>query len=220
MKKLVQGLLVLLVALALGMSYRIGKTSVPIPKPIVLPPKTVEVPVEPKGVIISVTMKDLEARLIANSTHLSSKQRKAILDAIEKTSEVYNVSPLILFSIARVESSFRAWVTHKQVIINKKKDNAIGLTAIVYSWWGAKLKAAGIIETRSDLYDPQLNILACGFIFNELRKLPLKKGTTDPNISAMRRYFGANFKSYSDKIEAEIGAIVFGKVYNVKRKTK
>ena len=215
MNKLQRIVLILVTTTVVIIAYAIGKNTAPIlpPKVVVkqLPPKIVKV--QPKGVIVSVDVADLERRLKTKASHLSSKQRKAILDAIMKTSELYKVSPLILFAIPKVESSYRPWVTHSQVIVNGKKDNAIGLTAILYSWWGEKLKKAGIIETKSDLYDPQINILACGFVFNELRKMPLKKGTTDPNVSAMRRYFGKNFKSYSDKIEAEIGAVIFKKVY-------
>ena len=207
--------LILITIVTVIIAFQVGKHSEAnmLPKVIVKqsPPKIVKV--QPKGVIVSVTVADLERRLKTNESHLSSKQRKVILDAIMKASELYKVSPLILFAIPKVESSYRPWITHRQVIIKGKKDNAIGLTAILYSWWGKKLKKAGIIETKSDLYDPQMNILACGFVFNELRKMPLKKGTTDPNVSAMRRYFGKNFKSYSDKIEAEIGAVVFKKVY-------
>jgi len=168
---------------------------------------------EPKGIVVSVSISDLENDLSINASHLSSRERKEILEAINATSDVYNISPLILYSIISVESSFRSWITHKQVIINKKKDNAIGLTGILYTWWGKQLTKEKIIETKSDLYTPQINILACGYIFNEMRKLSLLKGTTNKTESALRRYFGGNFKSYSDKIESKIGSIVFKKVY-------
>lgn len=183
------------------------------PAPIATTQPTQKPVPAPKPEIASITTDALRIDLTANSTHLSSRQRKEILDAIAATSNLYSVSPLILYSIASVESSFRAWITHNQVEIQGKKDNAIGLTGILYTWWGDQLKDSNIIETKTDLYNPQINILACGYVFNELRKLPLLKGTTTRTESALRRYFGGNYKSYSDKIHAKIGSIIFKKVY-------
>ena len=185
------------------------------------PPKTVYVEKEvervvykePKGVIISLTMSDLNQHLKTTYKHLSKAQRLVILEAIAKASDKYKISPIVFYGIIAVESSFRSWITHKQVVVQGKKDNAIGLGGIVSVWWLDKLREAGILETKSDLYDPTVNINAIGFILAEYKTMPLVKGTTDITTSALRRYFGGNSKEYTQKIENKIGAIIFTKIY-------
>jgi len=183
-------------------------------KPTLIPVvKPTLIPTQDSQYIVSVTIGDLEQDLISNYSHLSTNQRQVLLDAIMNASNTYNVSPLVLYSIASVESSFRPWITHSQIKIKGKYDNAIGLTGVVFSWWGKALKEKHILETKSDLYNPTVNITACAFIFNNMKNQPLKKGTNNPSESAMRRYFGGNFKSYSDKIKAKMGSIIFKKIY-------
>ena len=168
---------------------------------------------EPKGIISSITMTDLSQHLTATYRHLSKSQRELILTSIATTSDRYKVSPIVIYGLIAVESSFRFWITHKQVTIKGKKDNGIGLGGIMPSWWLDKLKKAGILETKSDLYEPATNIKAIGFILAEYKTLPLMKGTNDTTTSALRRYFGGNYRSYTNKIENQIGAIIFTKIY-------
>jgi len=168
---------------------------------------------EPKGIISSITMSDLNEHLKNVYRHLSDEQRVIILESIAKTSDKYEISPIVIYGLISVESSFRFWITHKQVIIKGKKDNGIGLGGIVPLWWLDKLRKANIVQTRSDLYDPANNIEAIGFVLAEYKQMPLIKGTTDKTTSALRRYFGGNYKSYSQKIRNVIGSIVFAKIY-------
>jgi len=176
--------------------------------------KTKVVYKEPKGVIVSINKQVLLNDLKANSKHLSKRNRELIVNTIEKASKRYGVNELVLYGLIYTESSFRYWITHRQVVIKGKKDNAIGLAAIVYLWWGEKLKKAGLIETRSDLYNIENNIMSCAFILNELEKMSLVKGTTTKTESALRRYFGGNYKWYSQRIENKIGSLVFSKIYH------
>lgn len=218
LKDIIQYIIFILLAAVLymiGNSLGIeqGKNTIQLAQPVQLPQKIVKVFIKPKGTIVNITQKDLEAYLVTYETHLSSRERKVILKAIETTSAIYKISPLILFATIGVESSFRPYITHKAVIIKGKKDRAIGLTGVMYSWWGKQLKEKGIIETKTDLYNPTINIKACGFILNELRKRPLKKGTTNSNISMLRYYFGGNSKTYSNSIKNRIGTIVFNKIF-------
>ena len=168
---------------------------------------------EPKGVIASITMTDLNKHLTTTYRHLSKVQRVIILTAIAKAADKYKISPIVFYGIIAVESSFRPWITHKQVVIKGKKDNAIGLGGIVSVWWLDKLRKAGILETKSDLYDPTININAIGFVLAEYKTMPLVKGTTNITTSALRRYFGGNKKKYTQEIENKIGAIIFSKIY-------
>jgi len=201
-----------------------GITAKPIAKPIAIQsiPTPVLVPIVkriaiPSTYIIKITVVDLEQDLIDTYKHISSKQRKVLLDVIMEASVKYNVSPLVLYSIISIESGFRFQILHNPTTIRvskkKVKIQAIGGTGIVYEIWGDMLKEVGIIETRYDLFDPSTNIMACAFIFDHYKQKPLKKGTKNPSESAMRRYFGGNFKAYSDKIQAKMGRIIFKKIY-------
>ena len=168
---------------------------------------------EPKGIIASITMADLDNNLKTVYKHLSNAQRDIILTSIAKASDKYNISPIVIYGLIGVESSFRPWITHRQVTIKGKKDNGIGLGGIISIWWLDKLRQAGIVETKSDLYNAANNIQAIGYILAEYKKMPLVKGTSDPITSALRRYFGGNYKNYSEKIKRQVGTIIFAKIY-------
>ena len=169
----------------------------------------VEVPVQPKGVILSLTIADLKQDL-KNYSHMPDVVRELILTSIAQAADKYKVHPLIIHAMIHSESSFRWWIIHGK---KDDKDRAVGLGAIRYGLWGEKLKKAGIIKSRNDLFDITKNINATAFVFAHERTKPLKAGTTDPNVSAMRRYFGDNHKWYSDKVEAKIFSIISKKVY-------
>jgi len=167
---------------------------------------------KPTNVIISITKKDLEEFLKYKYNFISNDKRELILKSLEKASERYNINPLVLAGLIATESSFRWWKTHSTVVINGKRDNGIGLGGIVYLWWGEALKKAKIIQTKADLYDIDKNIMAIGYILNENKKKKLKKGTTDRTTSALRYYFGKNYKTYSQKIKNRIAEMVLYKI--------
>jgi len=170
---------------------------------------------EPKGVIASITMADLDNDLKHIYKYISKADREIFLLAIAKSADRFNVNPVILYGVCDVETNFRPWVTHTQVVINGKKDNAIGIGGILPTYWMSKLRKAGIIETKSDLYNPTKNIMAIGFVLNEYKKSPMLKGTSDSTTSALRRYFGAKKQRvYTDKIRAVVGRILFAKIYD------
>lgn len=168
---------------------------------------------EPKGVISSITINDLNEHISRAYKHLSTKDRNRILLSIGKASDKYKISPIVFYGLIAVESSFRPWITHKQVTINGKKDNGIGLGGVMPYWWLEKLRKAEIVETKSDLYNIENNIDAIGFILSEYKTMPFIKGTNDSTTSALRRYFGGNYKRYTVKIRNEIGSIIFDNIY-------
>lgn len=148
---------------------------------------------------------------------LSSTNRKIILDTIISESTKYNINPIILYSLLHVESSMRFWIQHTpvKVTINKRKRTvqAVGLGGVVWEWWHKQLKEANIAEVRSDLFNPETNIKAAAFILNEFSKRGKLKGTKSKDESMLRRYFGGNFKSYSDKIDKKVMSIVRPNLY-------
>ena len=171
----------------------------------------------PKDSIVSIGMSDLKNDLKKNYSFLSTSIRTRILTSIDKCSKKNDISPIVIYGLISVESSFRAWIKSPLRTVTayngkRVKDQAIGLGSIMYSIWGAKLKKANLLETKTDLYIIENNIASIGYIFAELKKMSLKKGTYDKTTSAMRRYFGGNYKNYSLKIKDKIGSIMFSKV--------
>jgi len=215
MRKLYRVTLTLLTVAVVIIAYQLGKnTAAKVPPKVIVkqsPPKVVEI--QPKGIVISVTITDLKRMLDRKASHLSSKMKNRVLSSVAIAADRYKISPLVLLSVIQVESSFRPQITHHQVVIKGKKDHAIGLTGVLPIWWLKPLRKAGIIETRYDLYNIEENILSCAYILNEYRKMPLKSGVSTPMQSALLRYFGGNYKSYLNKIEANIGSLIFKKVY-------
>ncbi len=169
---------------------------------------------------IKITKQDLEADIMANYPSTTNKAKRDIVDAIIEVEQTYNINPIITYSFGRVESSWKSYAVHKETVINtgKKKLSvrAIGSMGIIFEWWGEKLIKAGIITNRADLLDPVLSIRAFGFIYNELRSMPMHPSARNKDESAMLRYFGGDHKSYIDKIEGKIGSLIAAKLYRSK----
>jgi len=150
-------------------------------------------------------------------TKLSPSIQKIIIDNVIETANKYNINPIILYSLLHVESTMRFHIEHAKVLIrinNKKKYvRAVGLGGIVWEWWGDALKKEGIAQTRSDLFLPGANIKAVGYVLNEMYKKPILKGCKSKDESMLRRFFGGNFKNYSDKIDAKVMSIVKPNLY-------
>lgn len=184
--------------------------------------KEIKVPVEPKGTIASLTMEDLYNDLKNRYPHISSKHRQEIMESIAKTADQYSISPLVLYSLIAVESSFRWWIKHPQVQVKSTetgktvKTNAIGLGGIIYEIWGKELAKKGIIETKSDLYTIDKNIQSIGYVYSKLKSLKLHPKASNSIESGLIRYFGGGYKSYFNKINSEIVNLLNGKVYKWK----
>lgn len=151
-------------------------------------------------------------------TKLSPKNKKIILDTVISEAKKYNINPLILYSLLDVESSMRFWIEHPKILVTfndgkKRYIRAVGLGGVVWEWWGDALKKNKIAEVRSDLFGPETNIKAVAFILNEFSKRKMLKGCKSKDESMLRRYFGGNFKSYSDKIDKKVISLVRPNLY-------
>lgn len=156
----------------------------------------------------SVLLEDLRV----NFPNISNTTRTKIVQTIVEEAQRYGVNPMILYSICYVESSFRFWLEHDDVKIPVKgkevKTKAVGLTGVIWEYWEEPLKIAGIAETKGDLFDPLINIKASAFIYNENFNKELLKGAKTRDESALLRYFGGNFPSYVQKIDAKMASLV------------
>lgn len=178
----------------------------------------VEVPVEVRDHIMELTVEDMYNDLSARYPHISQENRDTIILSIAKAADKYKVNPLVLYSIIAVESSFRWWILHPQVTVqdhegNSVKTRAIGLGGVVYEIWGIKLKEAGIITTKADLFQIERNIDAIGFIYSTLKAKPLHPKANNSTESGLIRYFGGGYRSYFDKIDTEIVNMFRNKLY-------
>jgi hypothetical protein len=181
--------------------------------------KEVKVPTEPKGVIVTVTIEDLYNDLSSRHSHISTTNKQLLMEAIAKSADKYNISPLVLYSLIAVESSFRWWIEHPTVTVQdsatKKpvKTRAIGLGGVVYEIWGQELKSKKIIETKADLFSISHNIESIAYIYSKLKSQPLHPKASNQIESGLIRYFGGGYVSYFNKIDKEIARIIKGKVY-------
>jgi cell division protein FtsB len=144
---------------------------------------------------------------------ISLKIKEDIFDAIVDGSTKYNLNPLVVTALIDVESSFRFWIEHQKTLVtldNGKKQHiqAVGLGGVVWEFWGKKLVKADIATTRSDLFNPEVNVLAICFILDNLTKKKLKEGAKTPMESALLRYFGGNYKSYLKKVSTRTFDII------------
>lgn len=169
------------------------------------------VKVEPKNVVVSVTIKDVESYVKKLSPAWSDKMRSHFLHVVAKASDKYKISPLVFISMASVESSYRPQIVHN--LAKGAHERAVGLMGIMPKMWLPELRKSGIADTRQDLFTIEASVMASAYILNKKRKQPLLKGTKDSMESALRRYFGGNYKAYTNKIASNIGAIILTKVY-------
>jgi len=162
--------------------------------------------------LVYVSKIELLEDLQRNYAETSMKTKLLILETIISESEKYGMNPLILYSLCYVESSFRHWLEHDTATINKNgkpvKIRAVGLTGVVWEWWGDKLQDAGIAETRGDLFDPVTNIKAGAFVYNQMYHMERHKSAKFKDESALLRYFGGDYIAYLNRIDAKIATFV------------
>lgn len=163
---------------------------------------------------------------IRQYTYLSSRVQKLIVDTVIEEAIRYNINPIVLYSLVNIESNFKYWITHSNVVIPIKEKkvctNAIGACGIIWELWGDRLIESSIAETQADLYDPVINIKASAFVLSEYMKQPLLQTTKSSEESAMLRYYGVTYtgkslnKDYLDKIETFMGGLLKDAVYKRK----
>lgn len=163
-------------------------------------------------IILESIQKDLE-----KLSHISSKEKKLIYDNIVKYSSLYNINPIVGYSVIFAESSLRPYLEHSEVYIKSinKKVRAIGLGGIVYEIWKDELVENGIIETKQDLFFIENNIHATYFILNKyynMKKLDKAKNQLN---SALMRYFGTQNSNYQDKIMLKISNLISESLINI-----
>ena len=173
--------------------------------------KTIEV--QPKGVLLSVVLKDLQKDLQINYSFLSQNQQQEILNAVIESSNKFKINPLIVYSLISVESSFRWWITSpvRTVVGSDKKKHrvsAIGLMSVIWTIHGKALVENNIIQKESELREIKGNVRAGSFILADMikRYKGLNKG--------LQHYFGISpyAKVYLRKIKNKFGSLAYNKI--------
>jgi len=181
--------------------------------------KVIEIPATDTSVLVSITKEDIASNLVTNYPHISESNRVVILETVFSVSDRYAISPLVLYSIIAVESSFRWWLEHDLATVQSTETNkpvktrAIGLGGIIFEIWGKELKEANIIATKSDLFNIVNNINAIGYIYSKLKAMPLHAKANNAIESGLIRYFGGGYVSYFEKIDREVVKLIKEKVY-------
>lgn len=194
-------------------------TAQPIAEPITITKEIEVIKIkEPKGTIVSLTIEDLYHNLATNYNHISKENRTLLLTSIAKAADKYKISPIVLYCLISVESSFRWWIDHPLVTVKssegkKVKTRAIGLGGIVYEIWGKELAQKGILETKSDLYSIEQNVNSIAYVYSKLKAMKLHPKANNAIESGLIRYFGGGYRSYFDKIDKEIAKLLKRKIY-------
>lgn len=176
--------------------------------------------------LVVVTKKTLDNDMATRFTTISPRVAKIIVDTVMEESKKYNINPMMLYSMGSVESSQRFWIEHDKVTITVPRDDkkgtkqittrAVGWGGVIWEHHHKLLKEKGIAYSRADLFYPDVNIRAAAAIFDMFTKMPLKDGVKNKYISAQRRYFGGNYKEYSDRINLQVVALVNAELYKDK----
>jgi hypothetical protein len=161
---------------------------------------------------------------------ISPKVARVIVETVISEAKKYDINPIILYSLGVVESSHRFWIEHTKVLVSVPRTDgkgdkkihvrAVGWGGVVWEHHYKMLQSKGIAQTRADLFYPDVNIKAAAAIYNMYFHMPRKNGAENQDVSAQRRYFGGNYKSYSDKINEQVVALVNAEIYRDKIKTK
>jgi hypothetical protein len=154
---------------------------------------------------------------------ISPRVAKIIVDTVIEEAKKYDINPIILYSLGVVESSHRYWIEHPKSLISIPQESGKGYKKIhaeAVGWGGVMwehhykmLIDKNIAKTRADLFYPDVNIRAAAAIYNMYFHMDKKDGVKNQDVSAQRRYFGGNYKSYSDKINAQVVELVNAEIY-------
>ena len=141
--------------------------------------------------------------------YLSNKIGNLIQISMQEASEKYKLPIILMHAIFKVESDYMYWVKHPtvKVMVRGREiiTNAIGLGGIMWCFWGDSLRANHIAETKSDLYMPDVNVMASAYILRTLIDEVAKNNPrlTKKNIlgKVIRQYYGAYSKHYLKKMQ-------------------
>lgn len=149
------------------------------------------------------------SKSINKAKYLSNNVRNLIKNSMQKASNKYRIPIILMHAVFKVESDYQYWVTHPTVMVNvdgkKVGTYAIGLGGVMWCFWKDRLRANGIAETKSDLYLPEVNIMASAYI---LRTMIDDEKKNNPQLNKLnilnnvvRKYYGKYNRTYIKKMQ-------------------
>jgi hypothetical protein len=169
-------------------------------------PSKLPVPINVRVVNESYEIELIKADLETYGT-ISSKVENIIIANIKDVHEKLGIPIGLLHCIFRVESEYRFNIDHPEVTVSVGKHtiktHAIGLGGVMWCYWGDSLKAHKIAEKEFDLYLPDVNIQASGYILSVMIKEAIQDDIADYGIldKIIRRYYGAYSEIYMVKMQ-------------------
>lgn len=149
------------------------------------------------------------SKKIDKAQYLSNKVRDLIKNSMQRAADKYKLPIILMHAIFKVESDYQYWIKHPTVRVNvdgkRISTNAIGLGGIMWCFWGDSLKANRIAETKSDLYLPDVNVMASAYIlrtlinYEEKNNPRLNKSNILNNV--VRQYYGRFNRKYIRKMQ-------------------
>lgn len=140
---------------------------------------------------------------------ISERDAKSIVSSIHKASRRFEVSPVLILAVMKIESTF----AHHQV----SSEKAVGLMQVHKPTWIDNPKRRKRLERhvgRSDVHDPHTNILAGTWIIRQYMDIAERRGDADPLKSALTMYLGGKKNSYYRKTRGVMKDIL---VFNIQR---
>lgn len=158
-----------------------------------------------QGISNHLLSRDTMVRYILKCNYRSYLQEaELIVDSVYEAYKVYEVPPVILLALIKVESDYRPGVISEA--------NAVGLTQVHVPTWienddnPHNLITQGIVSSKHDLFDPSKNIMAGAYIFKRYLDEGISKALDNPVDYATTRYLGGSNNSHYQKLESAIGA--------------
>jgi hypothetical protein len=155
------------------------------------------------AVVFSRYEKYLKDYILEQNYKVFPRMAEFIVESIHNASREYNISPLILIGLMDVESDFSYMVESNR--------NAIGLLQIHLPTWvlndknPINLKKVGIIESATDLYDPEKNLRAGAFILSHYMKEAERRGVDDIATYSITRYEGGKKNDHAKRVKNAMG---------------
>jgi hypothetical protein len=132
---------------------------------------------------------------------LFSELSSIIIDGIYMAAKDYNIPPIILFSLAAVESNF----DYSAV----SKTGSIGLFQISKVWmdptWENSLVSKNIVKHKRELYSPIKNIRCGAYIIKHYMDIAKSKKIENTYQYALTKYLGGETNSHYQKVISLIG---------------
>lgn len=149
-----------------------------------------------KNAYLDNTEELLEYKLIRellNEEYLDDNTKSEIFGYIVKYASIYNVDPLMVYTVLWKESRLGKNTRHKPVYIERlgKNVQAVGAGAIIWDFWGHELVNNTSLKSKNDLRKLEKNIEATAYIINHINGRLFMSSKSQDISNIYSKYYGA-----------------------------